>query len=58
MNQAWVDTIGYSVEEVPTINDLVEQLYDDEESKSLEKERIYSLYKITKKTEGKTVYFF
>ncbi len=52
INQEWFNTTGYSIEEIPTINDLIEQIYDDEESKIFIKERIYSLYKLTKKEEG------
>ncbi|MFT7003079.1 MAG: PAS domain S-box-containing protein [Sulfurimonas sp.] len=57
LNKAWVDSTGFSLEDVPTINDLVDLIYDDEESIISLKEHIPALYKLTKKTKGSELTF-
>lgn len=57
LNHAWIDSTGFSLEEVSTTTDLINSVYDDEESKVFTKERVNTLYKITKKTKESEVTF-
>ena len=51
LNQAWINSSGYSLEETPTIDAWVEHIHDDIETKISLKKHIYSLYEITEKSD-------
>lgn len=51
LNQAWIDSSGFSREEIPTIYDWIEHIYDDEETRIFTKKHIDSLYKLTSKVD-------
>jgi len=58
INQAWIDSSGYSQEELPSINAWVNCVYDDIEIRAKTKAHIYSLYNISKKdNEGEFTFF-
>lgn len=51
LNQAWVDASGFSVDEIRTIDDWIENTRDDEEVITYMKKHIGSLYEITEKLD-------
>ncbi|MFT5662404.1 MAG: PAS domain S-box-containing protein, partial [Sulfurimonas sp.] len=51
LNQAWIVSSGFSLEDTPTIDDWVDHIYDDKESRIFTKEHIHSLYNITDKVD-------
>ena len=58
LNQAWIDSSGFSLEETPTIGAWVERMYDDIEKINSVKKHIHSLYEITEKVdEGEFTFF-
>jgi PAS domain S-box-containing protein len=51
LNQAWINSSGYSLEETPTIDAWVEHIHNDKKSIISLKKHIYSLYDITEKVD-------
>lgn len=51
INQAWIDSSGYSLKETPTIDDWVNNMYVDIKTKTFIKKHIKTLYSITKKID-------
>jgi len=51
LNQAWINSSGFSLEDTPTINAWVEEVYDDTETILSVKKYIHSLYEITEKVD-------
>lgn len=58
MNKAWTDLSGYTKEDIPTINDWIETVYKDVNTKTLAKKHMAGLYDITSKVNEGTVTFF
>jgi PAS domain S-box-containing protein len=51
LNQAWVNSSGFSLEDTPTIDSWLEHTYDDEETIFNVRKHIDSLYEITEKVD-------
>ena len=51
INQAWIDSSGYTLDEIPTTDEWVNRTNNDSLSRASIKEHIYSLYSITKKVD-------
>ena len=58
INQAWINSSGYSLEETPTIDAWVDRIYDDTEIIISVKKHIYSLYEITEPNKASEFTFF
>ena len=51
LNQAWINSSGFTFADTPTIDDWLEHVYDDVQSRVFTKKHIDSLYEITEKVD-------
>jgi PAS domain S-box-containing protein len=51
LNQAWIDSCGYSIDDTPTIDSFMELVFEDPDTKASVKEHVRSLYSITSKVD-------
>lgn len=51
LNQAWMDASGYKIEETPTVESFINNVYQDSTAKDYVLEHIKSLYNITSKVD-------
>lgn len=47
INQVWIEASGFSLEEIPTIDNWINYVYKDEQHRAAIKKHIFSLYEIT-----------